>query len=182
MLGKWDCGGVPCDEECSVFNQMLRDVIAVAYNAVCRDMPTEFCQQFTGYVTVGEPSNPSGDYIAAWIQDVSPYNPRNNQQTALQRIPRGLMAVGVKLLETGWPMIGETSPRALPSLETITGVAMESNAHAERVSRALWNAVVTRQMLENCGCCFMGMGSMRPVPASGGMVGWVWTVQLEVPW
>jgi hypothetical protein len=179
MLGQWDCGDHPCFEECESYNGILRDVLKVAYEAVCQDMPDDFCGQFTGFVAVNEPVAPGGDYVATWIQDVSPYNPRNTEVGRMQVFPRFLMAVGVKLLETGWPMI--SAGDGLPPLTDVNAAALQANSHAERVSRALINAVARNAVGDN-GCLFRGMGRMAPVAPSAGMVGWTWAVQVEVPW
>jgi hypothetical protein len=178
VLPNWQCDEIPCDTPCSLYNNVVSDVVSVAYRALCAELPEEACQGIYGYVTVGEPVHPLGNYIGGWVQGVTPYNPRNSQAAALQIIPRALVAVGVKLMETGWPTLGVPDPDSVPSFEAVNAMAMHSNSHAERITRALWNAVATRSIGDTSACQFEGMGGMSPVPPSGGLVGWTWAVQV----
>lgn len=181
MLPDWTCGEISCDVPCTLMNTVVDEVVTLAYNAVCRDMPPEFCSGLTAYVTVAEPHNPQGDYIGGWVQSMTPYNPRNSQAGGLQIIARTLVAVGLKLLETGWPMIGQPEPDDIPPLSAVNALAHHVNSHGERIYRALVNACSTRAITPS-GCQYQGMGPMAPVPPAAGMVGWTYAVQLAVTW
>lgn len=181
MLYADGCDGIPCGVTCETLLTIVSEVVQIGHDALCPDLVGDDCSQFTAYVTIGEPVHPWGEYLGGWIIDVSPYNPRNSQAGQLQVIPRALVQVGLKLMEQGWPMVGVPNADDIPSFEEVQAAAVQSMSHAERITRALYNACSLHSFTPS-GCQFQGMGSMRPVPPGGGLAGWTWGVQLALTW
>lgn len=175
-----DCGEIPCDVACHAYYDVVGDVVTLAYNTLCQLLPEEACAGLDGFVTVGEPSFPLGNYIAGWWVGAVPYNPQNSRAAATQMMPRKLATVGLKLLESGWPQISMPQTNDLPSPEAMSGAALVSMEHYEAVERALTHAVAHRAVGEASGCMFQGLQRSDFIQPSAGLTGWRWSVLLEV--
>jgi hypothetical protein len=173
------CQEADC-EPCHSFYDVVGDVVAVGYQAVCAVLGETGCDGLTAYVSVGEPSLPTGEYLGGWLIEMIPYNPASSKAAALGMVPRLLATVGLKLLEAGYPQLGQTGPTDLPDPKDTIVASYHSMGHHEAITRSLMRAVATRQLGTDTGCVFMGLGRSRPVSPSAGLVGWTWEVQVEV--
>lgn len=179
MLPDWTCGEIPCDLECHTFMDVLGEVASVCFSAVTCDGSDDCGGELTVYATVSEPSHPAGNYIGVWLQRLERRQTATGQRIGME-LPgaQSLMTVGIKLMESGWPQIGDNGE--LPPFSALNGLAYHSTAHAERITRKLWNALATGALPS--GCSFKDVGPVQPVAPSSGLVGWTWSVLLLTPW
>jgi len=169
-----------CDTtaSCTLLYQVVQSVVQVAYDAVAKQVDPAACDDFTGLVTHAEPHHPDGDYVAGWIAGIVPRD-RNQNTTAGLVFPRMVAEIGVKLMESGYPTIGQDGP---PPLEALAKAALHSYSHVEAMARAIFANVGLGgqdKILRDCG--WQGMSTWRPIPPSGGLIGWTFTVSLSVP-
>lgn len=181
MLPALDCGEVICDLDCHTFYDVIGDVIRVGYTAMCEILPEEACKEIDGFVSVGEPSLATGEYIAGWLIEFVPFNPGNSRQAAAQMFARPSITVGLKLLEQGWPQ-GQVNGNIIetPAPGEINAMAYHSMGHHEKITRRLVRAVANREIGTTTGCTFMNLNRSRPIQPSSGLVGWTWELLLEV--
>jgi len=174
-LPKFDCE-IPCSTQCHSMYDAAHAITKIAFDAVVCQMDPVECEQMTGYVTIGEPNNPLGNYVAGWIDSLEPRE-RANTQSLMMPIP--VATVNVRILESGYPMINEDGPASVPDFGELNAAAQHSYSHAEGAMRAVYNAIRTMAI---SGCGFRSMGALRPVRPSGGMVGWQFSVTLDLEW
>lgn len=167
-----DCE-IPSDVVCHSWYDAVSGIVGIAHAAIVPQLNVADCDRFVGYVTVGEPNNPVGDYVAGWVVSLDPRG-RN------QQFPMASLTVGVRIMETGWPMVNEDGSGSVPTFEELNAVALHSFSHAESAMRAVYNALRTRQL----ACCgsFTSMGPTVPVRPSGGLTGWQFTVTVDLDW
>jgi hypothetical protein len=181
VLPDWHCEEIPCDLECHTFFDVLDEVAQVCHSALTCNETDPICSTITTYATVAEPSHPAGEYLGVWLYRLERRASATGQRTGLvMPAAQSFMTVGIKLMENGWPQIGDPEANSLPSFEAINAMAYHSTGHAERITRALWNALSTGALPS--GCSFKDVGPVQPVAPSGGQVGWTWSVLLLVPW
>lgn len=169
-----------CDipASCTLLYEVTQSVVKVAYDAVAAQLDPAVCDNFTGLVTHAEPHHPDGDYVAGWIAGIIARD--RNQNTAAGLVfPLMVAEIGVKLMESGYPTISGTGP---PPLEGLAKAALHSYSHIEAMARAIFANVGIGgrdRILRDCG--WQGMSAWRPIPPSGGLIGWTFTVSLSVP-
>lgn len=181
MLPEWNCAEIPCDLECHTFMDVLGEVAEVCWDAVTCGGTDPCGGEMTVYATVSEPSYPAGNYIGVWLQRLERRPTATGTRIGME-LPgaQSAMTVGIKLMESGWPQLGDLADNALPPLSAINAMAYHSTAHAERITRRLWNALSTGALPS--GCAFKDVGPLQPVAPSSGLVGWTWSVLLMTPW
>jgi hypothetical protein len=169
-----------CDTSvsCTTLYEVVGSVVAVAYDAVARQLDPASCDRFTGFVSHAEPNHPDGDYVAGWVARLMPRD-RNQNTPAGLVLPIPQVEIGVKLCESGYPTITGDGP---PPFEALTNAAMHSYSHAEAMMRKIYANVGLGgqdRILRSCG--WQGMSALLPTRPSGGIIAWTFSVSLLVP-
>lgn len=138
-----------CDHDDS-FHAVTSRVLNVAVLAIIDCIGPEDCKQFAAYVPHHEPVG-GGDYIAAWLADVTPtFTPPQGQKLGF--VTKMRLNVGVALSQTGYPgpEVSGGEIKAIPSADEYNHVAPYDYGLAEKVYRRILMAAVAGD-IQGCG-------------------------------
>ena len=166
--------GPPC---CTGWYDLLTGLVDVAHQAVLDCTDGGCCGEITKFVSVGEPSHPTLDYVAGWISDVSVAQPFTaaGSDTKMLRYARPTVTLNVKLSEYGWPMIDVPLGDQIipPSPEAMNAAAVHSYGHAQ----AMFLASANWLMRDACND-LKALSALRPLTPSAGIAAWMFAAQV----
>lgn len=166
---------------CDSFFELADALLEVVHTAMldCYDGECEIAS----FVSVGEPVfTAGGDYVSVWVSSVDWTGlPDGRGGTAHRSRPR--VTFGVKVMESGWPTL-ETAggPIQVPEPDRMHLLAKHSMAHIELVVRRVNTSVRDHSWELTYGSTYQGLGPVRPTQRTSGLVGWTFTVTMEVEW
>lgn len=174
-LPRSDCD-ISGDVCCTSIYDAISAVVGVAHAGVVACLGEALCDSVTGYVSIAQPNNPTGDYVAGWMVSMDARAGANAAQQGMMLVVPTL-TIGIRLMETGYPMVNEGGGGTVPSFNQLNAISLHAYSHAEMMYRRVLNALVTRQI----SCCgFQAIGPLVPVEPSGGLVGYQFTVTVTL--
>lgn len=174
-------GDISLEVCCDSFYEVAEALLDSAYEALA-DCLGDACKDVAHFVSVNEPTYTNdGNYIAVWLVNLEPT--RGPRGTTGSFMPRPRAKFGFKLMETGYPTLESTAAKiTVPDGERIHAIAKHSYSHIEKVIRSVYDDFRSRTLPSGCVCGGAVMGQLRPTARSGGLVGWVWDITLDVCW
>jgi hypothetical protein len=171
---------IPAEVCCDTLWRVAEDILHTAHDAVAGCLPEPLCDQLAHFISVAEPTHPPGDYVSVWLQAVDPAPGTVTRAGRVNLMPRPRGVFGVKLIETGWPMIASTDGGfTLPEPEVMHMLAKHSYAHAELMMRAVYNSFRERTS-PGRSCGFLATGALEPTQREVGRLGWRFTLTLDI--
>lgn len=178
---------VSCDPNsvdcCTVLSDIAAHLLDATHGALleCYRDP---CLAPTPYMTMGNGDDAVRDSLTVSFSTAE-MTPGSLAAGAPVRLPMVTARFSVRLHESGWPtatITGDTINPPDPAAQN--RAAVQSFAHGEKMYRKLLHMQSTRQLVPATvkGCGPGAVGPLTPVPPRGGVVGWVTTVTIPVPW
>lgn len=181
MLPAVDTCDIPDDVDCDTLWTLAEAILDIVHEALVAGQ-TDQCD-IDKFVSIAEPVFGSdGNYASVWLRDVAWSQPAGGAG-ARMLLPRPRPQYGIKIMETGWPIIAATGgPVQLPEPARMHALAKHSMSHMEMVVRRVNNALRAHTFAAEYGTTFQSIGSVRHTPRQGGTVGWIFDVTLEAQW
>lgn len=160
-----DPGFEPC---CSSWHDLASSLLGAVTEKINECIGHLDCLgELRSFVSIGEPQSAASDYIAVWINLITPSSTLSPEA---RRLGLGLKRIefGIKMMETGWPMGGSDGTELYErSDEHVQFVGRHAYGHLQVVMDAAHAWGRARK------CKSVGFSRIQPVPPSGGSVGWL---------
>lgn len=169
-------GCTPADPLCCTGLWDHAELLRVtAFDAVEACVPPDGCvyPDLASWVSHGfNTEDPVADFLVVSLVGFGPAPQSRDPYGALQVPALWRARFRVRLLETGWPMVGDNGEDIwVPDPEQIMQSSVHLYSHGEAMYRALADKVARKQ-IDDCGCKFHGIEDLTPLDPSGGAAGW----------
>ena len=175
------CEGVdtpaPC---CESLYTAAQAILTVAQGALEECAGEELCRELYGFVGAAEPHLAMQNYVAVWYTETT-LEPQGNRSGALKTlmVQQPTVTFTVKVSEGGYPTGEQVGTQiAEPSAAALDWAGKHALGHAEAVYRQTVDSLRTDHI---CGT-LKAIGPLRPLGPSGGVIGFAFSVALEIPW
>jgi hypothetical protein len=161
---------------CQDLADTAEGILSAAWGGLLACAGSDCCAPIYRCIGVAEPHLMTQDYLAVWVSRVARVGNRSQQLRSLQfASTQGTFRV--KLIESGYPTLATNATEIHePTTEAINFAARHSLAHGEAIYRAVLDHV---HASDTCGTV-KGYEDLTPVPPSAGLVGWTFSVVLEL--
>lgn len=149
------------------------------YDAITECYPTTCSQPLAAYITFGNGDDGIVDSLTVSAGTVQATPNQRAGQFNLYRV-----TYTIRLLESGWPTAhvdGDVIVMPSPDAQAIASKHVFSMGEA--MHRRLSSLVTQRALVpSSVRCSNATVGTMQPIPPSGGTVGWQVPVVVDLPW
>jgi hypothetical protein len=178
---------VPTEVCCTSMYDIAEHILTNVFDTLNDCMAQTECEvgQLLAYVTMGEGDDGNTDSLTVEFSGAQP-------SPTAQASPNHQLAMSiyqatfsVRLRESGWPVAQaggyEVTP---PDPAKQNTLARHAFAHGELMYRKLISMKLNRCMVPSCvpGCGNVRIGQLAPLRPTAGVVGFVATVTIDMPW